>query len=121
MRKVLLGAVLLAVLLSGRVVATSPPNQGAAAAAAVTAGQQRTYYIAAEEVLWDYAPHDRNDIAGRPWKPEEQVFVQNGPTRIGHVYRKSLYRAYKTRPSGRGRPHPRRARPGSSRATTRSA
>ncbi len=94
MRKALLGAVLLAVLLSGRVVATSLPNQGAAAAAAVTAGQQRTYYIAAEEVLWDYAPHDRNDIAGRSWKAEEQVFVQNGPTRIGHVYRKSLYRAY---------------------------
>lgn len=95
MRKALLGGVLLVLLLTGRVVATSAPAQQQAPALAVgTTGQQRTYYIAAEEVLWDYAPHDRNDIAGRAWNPDEQVFVQNGPTRIGHVYRKSLYRGY---------------------------
>ncbi|WP_310528374.1 multicopper oxidase domain-containing protein [Nocardioides sp.] len=95
MRKALLGGVLLVLLLSGRVVATSAPaQQQAPALAAGTTGQQRTYYIAAEEVLWDYAPHDRNDIAGRAWNPDEQVFVENGPTRIGHVYRKSLYRGY---------------------------
>jgi len=95
MRKALLGGVLLALLLSGRVVATpAPAQQQAPAMAAGTTGQQRTYYIAAEEVLWDYAPHDRNDIAGRAWNPDEQVFIENGPTRIGHVYRKSLYRGY---------------------------
>jgi FtsP/CotA-like multicopper oxidase with cupredoxin domain len=66
---------------------------GTVAVAAVT-GMTRTYYIAADEVLWDYAPDGRNDIAGRPFGDEENVFVQNGPTRIGHVYRKSLYRGY---------------------------
>jgi hephaestin len=45
-------------------------------------------------VLWDYAPHNQNDIKGAPFDDDENVFVANGPTRIGHVYRKSLYRAY---------------------------
>jgi len=57
-------------------------------------GQVRTYYIAADEVLWDYAPDNRNQITGRPFGETENVFVQRGPTRIGHIYRKSLYRAY---------------------------
>ena len=32
--------------------------------AAVSTGQVRTYYIAAEEVLWDYAPDGKNNISG---------------------------------------------------------
>lgn len=63
-------------------------------AAAVTPGKVRTYYIAAEEVLWDYAPTGSNQITGQPFTDDENVFVQNGPTRIGHVYRKALYRGY---------------------------
>jgi manganese oxidase len=69
-------------------------DHGATVAVAAVTGTTRTYYIAADEVLWDYAPDDRNDIAGHPWNDDENVFVQNGPTRIGHVYRKSLYRGY---------------------------
>ncbi|WP_406832775.1 multicopper oxidase domain-containing protein [Pedococcus sp. KACC 23699] len=65
-----------------------------AATAAAQSGQLRTYYIAADEVLWDYAPHGRNDITGQPFTDEAKVFVAKGPTRIGHVYRKSLYRGY---------------------------
>ena len=63
-------------------------------AAAVTPGKVRTYYIAAEEVLWDYAPTGSNQITGQPFTDDENVFVQNGPARIGHVYRKALYRGY---------------------------
>jgi hypothetical protein len=92
MRTILLGAFLLVLLASGRVVASSA-DQGSAVTTAL-AGHQRTYYIGADEVLWDYAPHGRNDIAGRAFDDAEKVFVQNGPSRIGHVYRKSLYRAY---------------------------
>jgi hephaestin len=63
-------------------------------AAATTAGQLRTYYIAADTVLWDYAPDGTNDITGQPFTPEEDVFTKQGPNRIGHRYYKSLYRAY---------------------------
>src|SRR3954452_22300873 len=99
MRRRLLGAALLGLLLTGcgvRVATTPAPehHHGDAVPVAATTGRLRTYYIAADEVLWDYAPHDRNDIAGRPWNDDEKVFVENGATRIGHVYRKSLYRGY---------------------------
>jgi hephaestin len=57
-------------------------------------GRTRTYFIQAEEVLWDYAPANRNQITGQPFGEQENVFVENGPDRIGKVYRKSLYREY---------------------------
>jgi len=66
----------------------------AVAAAATNTGQLRTYYIAADEVLWDYAPDATNDITGAPFTAEEQVFTKQGPNRIGHKYWKSLYRGY---------------------------
>jgi len=71
-------------------------NQSHAAVAlvAATTGQVRTYYIAADEVLWDYAPDDTNDITGAPFTADEQVFTKQGPNRIGHKYWKSLYRGY---------------------------
>jgi len=62
--------------------------------AAFTTGQLRTYYIAADEVLWDYAPDDMNKITGEPFTADEQVFTERGPNRIGHKYRKALYRGY---------------------------
>ncbi|MCY7401256.1 MAG: multicopper oxidase domain-containing protein [Nocardioides sp.] len=93
--RLVMGVALLALLLAGFTAARSAPSQGTGApAAAASSGQVRTYFIAAEEVLWDYAPHDRNDVDGRPWTSDEEVFVANGPARIGHVYRKSLYRQY---------------------------
>jgi manganese oxidase len=63
-------------------------------AAPTAPGVTRTYYIAAEEVLWDYAPDDTNVVAGRPFNDDENVFVENGPTRMGDTYRKAIYRAY---------------------------
>jgi FtsP/CotA-like multicopper oxidase with cupredoxin domain len=75
--------------------ATHASTLAAGARSAVTAtGQVRTYYIAADEVLWDYAPHDTNEITGAPFTAEENVFMKQGPNRIGHKYWKSLYRAY---------------------------
>ena len=67
MRRAWVGAAAaLGLVLAGGGLARSLPSHRAADAAtmAATTGQLRTYYIAAEEVLWDYAPHDRNDIAG---------------------------------------------------------
>lgn len=61
---------------------------------AVSTGQLRTYYIAAEEVLWDYAPDGSNNISGAAFTAAEEVFTKQGSNRIGHKYWKSLYRAY---------------------------
>src|SRR5690349_3984676 len=57
-------------------------------------GQTRTYYIAADEVEWNYAPTGSNQITGKPFGDMENVFVENGPQRIGSTYRKALYREY---------------------------
>ena len=55
----------------------------------------RTYYIAADELDWDYAPGDSiNPITGQPYDSVARVFVANGPTDIGRVYRKAVYREY---------------------------
>jgi hephaestin len=56
--------------------------------------QTRTYYIAADEVEWDYAPAGMNLITGMPFDDAANVFVANGPNRIGSKYIKALYREY---------------------------
>ena len=67
---------------------TPTTNEQAAAA------RTRHYWIAADEVAWDYAPTDINQITGLPFGPEENIFVQSGKDRIGKVYTKALYREY---------------------------
>lgn len=55
---------------------------------AVAANATRTYYIAAEEVLWDYAPsYPVNPMHGAEFNEEEKVFVEgNNTDRIGRQY-----------------------------------
>lgn len=53
-----------------------------------------TYYIAADEVVWDYAPGGMNRITGEPFGEAEAAWVANGSHRIGRVYKKALYREY---------------------------
>src|ERR1043166_6801545 len=60
----------------------------------VAASETRHYYVAAEEVAWDYAPSNLNQITGQPCDGEAKVFVRNGRDRIGKVYLKALYREY---------------------------
>jgi FtsP/CotA-like multicopper oxidase with cupredoxin domain len=57
-------------------------------------GKTRTYYIAADQVEWDYAPSGLNQITGEAFDEDANVFVENGPDRIGKVYLKSQYREY---------------------------
>lgn len=66
-------------------------NSGAPPAAG---GTTRVYYIAADEVAWDYAPLDYNAITGQPFDDQAKVFMQQGPGRIGHSYRKAVYHEY---------------------------
>jgi hephaestin len=76
----------------------STPRAGGHTSHVVTAksggGRTRHYAIAADAVDWDYAPANKDLISGEDFTDEQNVFVGSGPDRIGHVYKKSLYREY---------------------------
>lgn len=57
-------------------------------------GKVRTYYIAADEMDWDYAPTGIDQMMGKPFEGMAKVFMEHGPHRIGHVYKKAIYREY---------------------------
>lgn len=65
-------------------------------AAAPASAVDRHYCIAADEILWDFAPSfPINLMTGQPFTPEQRVFVEgDGKYFIGHVYRKAVYRQY---------------------------
>lgn len=56
-------------------------------------GKTRTYYIAADEVVWDYAPTGMNRITGHSFGDDESVFVVSDGV-IGSKYTKAVYREY---------------------------
>ena len=84
----------LALLITGR--SFTPGASGApnAAAASSYVPQTRVYYIAADEVVWDYAPSGQNEITGAAFDDTANTYVKQGPQRIGSKYLKSLYREY---------------------------
>jgi manganese oxidase len=56
---------------------------------------ERTYFIAADEVVWDFAPsYPNNPIIGEPFTKEESVFLRHAKDRIGRKYLKAVYREY---------------------------
>ncbi|MDA7940732.1 MAG: multicopper oxidase domain-containing protein [Nitrosopumilus sp.] len=57
-------------------------------------GTTRTYYIAADEVMWDYAPAGINMITGGEFGDDEAVFVDTAENHVGSTYKKAVYRAY---------------------------
>jgi FtsP/CotA-like multicopper oxidase with cupredoxin domain len=57
-------------------------------------GRTRVYYIAADELVWDYAPSGINQITGKPFDPFQQMFTARGPQTIGSRSKKVLYREY---------------------------
>jgi FtsP/CotA-like multicopper oxidase with cupredoxin domain len=59
-----------------------------------SAGKTRMYYISADEVEWDYAPHNMDHMTGKPFDKATMIFVEKGKDRIGQVYRKAIYREY---------------------------
>lgn len=54
----------------------------------------RSYYLAIEEVDWNYAPTERNQVADRPFTSDEQIFTGRADDRIGATYRKAIYVQY---------------------------
>jgi FtsP/CotA-like multicopper oxidase with cupredoxin domain len=89
----LIGCSLLVAACAEDPTAPAPTSQSTRAAAA---SQTRTYYIAAEPVIWDFAPSGLNKITGQPFTGEEELFAaQNAEkTRIGRLYTKVLYLEY---------------------------
>jgi hypothetical protein len=79
----------LGVILPLLALAAMLPEAGVAAQ-----GQTRTYYIAADEVEWNYAPSELNQITGRPFLKSARTWVERGDDRIGGLYRKALYHEY---------------------------
>ncbi len=53
-----------------------------------------TYFIAADEVVWDYAPSGANQISGQAFDDAQRRFVEAGPHWVGKVTLKALYREY---------------------------
>lgn len=74
--------------------------------ARVSSGMVRTYYVAADEVEWDYAPSGLNKMMGMAFEGYPNVFIEQGPHRIGKVYRKAIYREYTDETFTRLKPRP---------------
>ncbi|ROL41994.1 Coagulation factor V [Anabarilius grahami] len=53
--------------------------------------QEWTYYIAAEEIIWDYAPNMPENIDG----DFRIKYLKQGPQRIGKKYKKAVFTQYK--------------------------
>jgi FtsP/CotA-like multicopper oxidase with cupredoxin domain len=86
-RALALSAGLALVAAAGVVAVTRPARTNA------SAGQTRTYHIAADPLDWDYAPSGKN-LLGPHFDADAGTFLDHGDDRIGHVDRKSVYRAY---------------------------
>jgi len=55
----------------------------------------RTYYVAADTVVWDYAPGpETNLITGQPYDSVARMLVGNDSVNVGHRYLKAIYREY---------------------------
>lgn len=61
---------------------------------AVKNGKIRQYYIAADELDWDYAPSGIDQMMGMPFESVAKSYMEHGPHRIGHIYKKAIYREY---------------------------
>ncbi|HEX5386634.1 MAG TPA: multicopper oxidase domain-containing protein [Gemmatimonadales bacterium] len=58
------------------------------------AGRTHTYYVAADTVTWDYTPGGVNGITGKPFEGFALEFTERRPDRLGHVFKKAVYREY---------------------------
>ncbi|KIW52034.1 hypothetical protein PV05_07707 [Exophiala xenobiotica] len=67
-----------------------------ASAANYSNGTTRTYYVAAVEEDWDYMPTNMDMINGATIveSPQAAAVAGNDGQRIGHIYKKALFREY---------------------------
>ena len=57
-------------------------------------GKTRMYYVAADELDWDYAPSGIDQMMNMPFTGLAKALMEHGPHRIGHIYKKAIYREY---------------------------
>ncbi len=57
-------------------------------------GQIRTYYVAADDLDWDYAPSGIDQMMNMPFEGIAKSYMEHGPHRIGHIYKKAIFREY---------------------------
>lgn len=69
-------------------------SQPAESATTQAPSQTRTYYIAADDVVWDYAPAGTNRITGKPFEGFELFIATATPMTLGRVYKKTVFREY---------------------------
>jgi FtsP/CotA-like multicopper oxidase with cupredoxin domain len=74
--------------------AATPASSQAKDDTSAGGGRVRTYYVAADAVEWDYAPLGIDTTTGKAFEGTAAAYTQPGPNRIGHLYRKALYREY---------------------------
>ena len=85
--------VLIVLVSTGFAACGSRPAESATQGPA-TIAQTRTYYIAADDVVWDYAPENANRISGKPFEGFEAFFMVPNPLNLGRIYKKTLFREY---------------------------
>jgi len=94
-------ATLLSTLAVGCLVLTGcvsrDPEKVSAAPADSGPGRMRTYYVAADDVVWDYAPSGINKITGKAFEGDALFAAMPSPIGLGHVYKKTVFREYTDR------------------------
>lgn len=84
-----------ALIVSGALaLSVRPAGAQSRAERAVGGGKVRTYYVAADELDWNYAPSGMDQMTGKPFEGMAKFFMEHGPQRIGHIYKKAVYREY---------------------------
>src|SRR5262245_42149330 len=74
--------------------ARDPEKASAAQVDATGPGRTRTYYVAADDVVWDYAPSGLNKVTGQPFEGDAAYAAAPSPIGLGRVYKKSVFREY---------------------------
>jgi FtsP/CotA-like multicopper oxidase with cupredoxin domain len=69
-------------------------NAESATQTPASTSQIRAYYIAADDVVWDYAPGGINRITGKPFEGVEAFVMVPSPIALGRVYKKTVFREY---------------------------
>jgi hephaestin len=54
----------------------------------------RTYYIAAEPIMWDYAPLGHDGCSKQPWTEEQMIFTQTTNSTLDSQYKKAVFIEY---------------------------
>ncbi len=85
---------MLQLVLAAFVAASPAPSRSIPPHPAAPLGKTRVYYIAADELIWDYAPSGINQITGKPFDAFQEMFTKPGPQQIGSKSKKALFREY---------------------------